>query len=331
MKKQLLNNIFKHFASLADPVKKRADYLVSPDDGERNRIIGYFLSDNINVFIFNIDHGTVPDHGLKQRNDGRYLRVNCCRKGGCEFTKNGEIYRLSAGETLMDYNDGNDGEFAFTADEYVGVEVIMQVDKVLEDHPVLAALKRSVKSMSLPDHAMVIDSFYYVSQSEQTSRVLDEIIEYSEEKEDAEVIVVKVAELAYAVGKDLEKEKKSKTHYVSGSQKRIAEEIHEKLTYEFGEKWTVRLFADKYGLSETTIKNYFKNAFGCGFKEYQMKIRMENAALMLEKSKLSVGEISELCGYYSQAKFGAAFKKYFKSTPLEYRRLARIQSAETGK
>lgn len=326
MKKKLLINYFKSIGSSFDPVKKRSEYIVSPTDGDKNRIIGYFLSNNINVFVFNIDHGSVPDHGLEQRNDGRYLRVNCCRKGGCEFIKNGKTFHLSAGETFMDYNNGNDGVFEFTADEYVGVEVIMQVDKVLKDHPILAVLKKSVKRMSLPDHAMNINTSYFVSESEQTSRVLDELIEYSEENEDGEVIIVKVAELAYAVGKDLEREKKNKAHYVSGSQKKIAEEIHEKLTNEYGEKLTVKIFASEYGLSETTIKNYFKNVYGYGFKEYQIKVRMEKASQMLENSKMSVGEISELCGYYSQAKFGAAFKKYYKITPLEYRRLSRIQS-----
>ncbi len=326
-----LSEYFKRIGLDFDPVKKRAEYMVSPNEGDRNRVIGYYLSNNINVFVFNIDHGIVPDHGLEQRNDGRYLRVNCCRKGSCEFIRNGEKFHLSACETAMDYNMGNDGSFEFTAEEYVGVEVIMQVDKVLEDYPILAALKRSVKRMSLPDHATNINSLYFVSESDHTSRVLDEIIEYSQGNEDGEVIIVKVAELAYAVGKDLEREKKSKNRYVSGSQKRIADDIHEKLTDTFGEKWTVKYFAEKYEVSETTIKNYFKNVYGYGFKEYQTRVRMKNAAEMLAGTRMSVGDIAQMCGYYSQTKFGAAFKKYYKCTPLEYRRLARIENAESGR
>lgn len=311
-----------------NPVKKRAEFIPEPSEGSKNKVIAYFLSDSMYVFVYSIDHSSIPDHGLKLRNEGRYLRVNCCKKGNCKFTSNEQTYTLFAGETVMDYNDGNDGAFVFTADEYLGVEVIMQVDKVIHEHPIMAALKKSVKRMALPDYATKINSLYFVSESELTSRILDDIVKYAYKDTDSEVILVKVAELAYTVGKDLERQKKSKTHYISGSQKKIALEIHNNLTYDYGKKWTVKFFADKYRLSETTIKNYFHNVYGCGFKEYQIQVRMENAAEMLAGSASSIGEISLLCGYCSQAKFGAAFKKYYKVTPLEYRRLARINSIE---
>lgn len=323
-----LTNYFKRVGVDFDPVKKRAEFLPSSPENTKSRVIGYFVSDSIYVFVHCIDHGSIPDHGLELRNEGRYLRVNCCKRGSCEFMKDNQLMQLSAGETSMDYNDGNDGSFVCTAVDYLGVEVIMQVDKVIKEHPVMAALKRVVKRMALPDHATHINSLYFVSESEHTSRVLDDIIEYAVSCADSEVMMVKVAELAYAVGKDLEREKKNKTRYVSGSQKRIAQEIHDRLTNDFGEKWTIRIFADQYGLSETTIKNYFRNVYGCGFKEYQIQVRMEQAAQMLAETGRNAGEISLLCGYYSQAKFGAAFKKYHKITPLEYRRRARIRLVE---
>ena len=324
MKKKFTDYFEKNGADY-DPVKKRAEFF-SPSHNENNRIIRYFLSDSMYVFIYNINHDSIPDHGLELRNDGRYLRVNCCKKGNCRFTKNDQEMNLYAGETAMDYNDGNDGSFRFTADDYLGVEVIMQVDKVVREHSIMAALKKAVKRMALPDYAMQINSLYFVSESEHTSRILDDIIKYAYDIADSEVILVKVAELAYTVGKDLERDKKSKTHYVSGSQKKIAQEIHDRLTVEFGKKWTVKVFADHYDLSETTIKNYFRNVYGCGFREYQLRVRMENAAQMLTDTSGNIGEISLLCGYYSQAKFGAAFKKYYHITPLEYRRLARIKA-----
>lgn len=324
--KKHFTDYFERSGAIYDPVKKRAEFITDSFHEKNNKIIGYFLSESMYVFIYSIDHDSIPDHGLELRSEGRYLRVNCCRKGGCRFTKKNQEMNLYAGETAMDYNDGNDGSFMFTADEYLGVEVIMQVDKVIREHTIMAALKKAVKRMALPDYAMQINSLYFVSESEHTSRILDDIIKYAFDNADSEVILVKVAELAYTVGKDLEREKKSKTHYVSGSQKKIAQEVHDRLTYDFGKKWTVRVFADHYGLSETTIKNYFRNVYGCGFREYQLRIRMENAAKLLTASSSNIGEISSLCGYYSQAKFGAAFKKYYHTTPLEYRRLARIKA-----
>ena len=86
--------------------------------------------------------------------------------------------------------------------------------------------------------------------------------------------------------------------------------------------------AEKYGLSETTIKNYFRNVYGYGYKDYQKKVRMEKAADMLKNSKFNIDEISLKVGYLSHTKFSTAFKEYYGVTPSQYRLDNKIKKTE---
>ena len=55
---------------------------------------------------------------------------------------------------------------------------------------------------------------------------------------------------------------------------------------------------------------------------------MNRAAELLDSTQQSVSEIAELVGYTNQSKFASVFKKQFHVTPLEYRRIKRLQNAE---
>lgn len=39
-------------------------------------------------------------------------------------------------------------------------------------------------------------------------------------------------------------------------------------------RFTAKDLANEYGISETSLKNYFRSVYGCGYAEYQQKARM---------------------------------------------------------
>ena len=86
--------------------------------------------------------------------------------------------------------------------------------------------------------------------------------------------------------------------------------------------------ARQFGISDTSLKNYFRHTYGCGYREYQNRFRMRAASAYLETTDKKVVEIAQLVGYASQAKFSTAFKKFYGMTPQEYRRTKRIQEAD---
>ncbi len=321
----------KEFGAVLEPEKKRFQIKLLSPDGKENYIIGYAPSESMQIIVRDIHEKNIPDFGLRFGGTGRYLRINFCRSGKCEFQgKNGESLYLSAGEIAMDYKVDDDGSFSFITEDYLGVEIIMQVDNVITEIPTLAMLKKAIKRMSMPEYATHINTMYFVSASDDTNRTLAELIRYCFNGYDCEAMIIKTAELGHNIGTDLTTAKARIRTFATGTQAKIAEDIYQKLTRNYYQKWPVSVFAEKYGLSETTIKNYFRNVYGYGYKEYQKKIRMEKAADLLRNTKLNIDEIALKVGYLSHTKFGAAFKEYYGSTPSQYRLNSKMKEQENN-
>ena len=311
--------------------KKRVEIAVPLPDGSKRRIVGYFPSESIQIIAYDIRTKDMPDMGFEKSGTGRYLRVNCCKSGRCEFKRrDGKSAYISSGEVAMDFYIDDDGTFSLTADNYVGVQILMQVDKVITEIPTLAMLKKAIKRMDLPEYATSINSLYFVDSSEDTRNTLEKLLKYCFNDYDCEAIVIKISELGHNIGTDLIDSTPNVHTFTAPIQARIAEDVHRSLTERYGEKWTVGVFAEKYGVSVSTIKNYFRNVYGCGFKEYQVKIRMTKAAELLRDTKTEVKDIALEVGYHSRAKFGEAFNNYYGATPLEYRINANMEKAESN-
>ena len=316
--------------AVIDEEKKRVELAVPLPDGSKSRIVGYFPSKSIQIIAYDIHTGAMPDLGFEKSGTGRYLRVNCCKSGRCEFKrKDGKSAYISSGEVSMDYYIDDDGTFSLTADNYVGVEIIMQIDSVITEIPTLAMLKKAIKRMDLPEYATSINSLYFVDSSEDTKNTLDKLLKYCFNDYDCEAVIIKISELGHNIGTDLIASTPNVHAFTTPIQAYIAEDVHRSLSERYGEKWTVNVFAEKYGVSASTIKNYFRNVYGCGFKEYQVKIRMTKAAELLRDSKLEIKDIASKVGYLSRAKFGVAFNNYYGVTPFEYRCNAHIEKAES--
>lgn len=63
----------------------------------------------------------------------------------------------------------------------------------------------------------------------------------------------------------------------------------------------------------------FRELFGTGIKEYELKKRMEAAALLLQEDELTMQQITDKCGYSSQSAFVRAFKDVYGVTPGHWR------------
>lgn len=72
-------------------------------------------------------------------------------------------------------------------------------------------------------------------------------------------------------------------------------------------------------LSSGYLSRFFKEKTGKTFSEYLTGIKMEMAAALLMKAQYRTYEISDMIGYDSPRNFTRAFKKYYGTTPREYR------------
>ena len=77
--------------------------------------------------------------------------------------------------------------------------------------------------------------------------------------------------------------------------------------------------AKEINLSPTYFHKKFKESYGVTPREFLLKVRLKNARRLLLTSDLNFFEISENCGFSSQAYFNFQFKKETGLTPSEYR------------
>lgn len=85
-------------------------------------------------------------------------------------------------------------------------------------------------------------------------------------------------------------------------------------------KITLQTLADQFYLSATQCSNILKKYMEKGLNVYLMEIRINKAKDLLDKTSMSVEQISREVGYPNPKYFFRMFKQATTFTPIEYRR-----------
>jgi len=75
-------------------------------------------------------------------------------------------------------------------------------------------------------------------------------------------------------------------------------------------------------MSETKLKQLFKQTFGNSIYNYYQQARMEEAAFLLKQGKRSVAEVGYELGFSNLSHFSRLFEKYYGHTPKRFSALA---------
>ena len=113
---------------------------------------------------------------------------------------------------------------------------------------------------------------------------------------------------------------KRKTEEQDAQEERTITGIIRYLQEHLDKEISLNILADEFHLNSQYISQLFKSEIGVNFLAYLTSIRMERAKKLLLATSLSIGEISEKCGYADYRVFTKAFKKEEGSTPSQYRR-----------
>ena len=97
--------------------------------------------------------------------------------------------------------------------------------------------------------------------------------------------------------------------FYTETQVEIAKRAAQILSDDLRQHIPVRQIAERFSVSETSLKNYFRGVYGQNISTWLREIRMNEAARLLSDTKRPIAEISEQVGYSNQGKFAAVFKK----------------------
>lgn len=108
-------------------------------------------------------------------------------------------------------------------------------------------------------------------------------------------------------------------------QLKFAEQATLLLCEDLRKDWTLLELSEELGVSESSLKRYFLQLYGCSVAKYQQRVRMKKAAELLqnpENRALSILDVALEVGYENQSKFAAVFKRHYGESPLEYKKKA---------
>ena len=120
-------------------------------------------------------------------------------------------------------------------------------------------------------------------------------------------------------------QEKTLTFYTS-IQVEIAKKAEQILTADLKQHIPMKQIAQQFGVSETSLKNYFRGVYGKNVSDYLRDLRMGIAEKLLTETKLPISEIASQIGYTKQGKFAEVFRQQFQMNPLEYRRSKKLKN-----
>ncbi len=88
--------------------------------------------------------------------------------------------------------------------------------------------------------------------------------------------------------------------------------------------------AQAVGCSERRIYTIVKEQTGQTLNEYILALRMNRVGELLLNSKKSTDEIATQCGYQVESTFYRAFKRYYGTTPAQFRKLGGVSPQPGG-
>lgn len=109
----------------------------------------------------------------------------------------------------------------------------------------------------------------------------------------------------------------------SARERREREEIRALRTYvqeHCGEVMTLAKAARIVGMNPTYVSSFFKKETGENFKDYVLRVKMQEALRMLLAGSHRIYEIAYSLGYSEPGHFATAFKRHFGRAPADVRR-----------
>lgn len=139
-----------------------------------------------------------------------------------------------------------------------------------------------------------------------------------------EMVAMDVCRLLYLLQARLGSGEQRRVFYPA-AQVDIARRTMELLTGDLSRRHAAAELAAGFGISESSLKNYFRGVFGRGYGECLNELRMQKAAELLRSRDMRVAAVADAVGYATRSRFARAFRAYYGDAPMEYARKKRLE------
>ena len=229
---------------------------------------------------------------------------------------------MEPGNLSVDVRKAQDS-FQFPCGHYHGVELLFHSSTLNRDAPeLLKTVEVDGKQAQL---RFCKDAQSYVVRADDRLRKLFEDMGNAPPECRTPYLQIKVTELLLLLCKSDMSEKINESSFMTMGQVQIAKQVMEIISADLSKHYSIENLAAPFGISPSSLKNYFQGVYGKNISTWLREARMSAASMALRESNQPVAEIAAKVGYENASKFSAAFKSFLGETPLEYRRQSRCE------
>jgi AraC-like DNA-binding protein len=161
--------------------------------------------------------------------------------------------------------------------------------------------------------------FFHENMSADAKNILKQLSAINEQDELSTLYYkIKVQELLYGLFSKLLARERSQHSIVNKSDIEKLYTIRTAILADVSMPPKLKDLAKMSGMSETKMKQLFKQVFGDTIYNYYQKTRMEEAAFLLRQAGYSVSETGYHLGFSNLSHFSRLFEKQFGLTPKKY-------------
>lgn len=265
----------------------------------------YLVSHEINGFMipFEKNFYTMPIY-----------TINYCMSGRCEFRRsNDKVSYLSPGTICIGKKE-NLSSFYYPLGHYSGYEIYFI--ESLYDNESLSFLNRFELDRAQLFERYTNDASVFIGKMGRDEDLFKNIAAH--DCHDLGRIRSKVIMLLQRLQFD-DAVVSFTPNIITPYQGQLARKAHDILIDNLSIHIPVKTISNQFGISETSLKNYFKEVYGLCISEYMTAYRMREAARLLSETDISILEIANRIGYTNQGRFAKVFQKYYRMKPLKYR------------
>lgn len=260
-------------------------------------------------------------HLAESKEIGNSLKINFCLEGRMEVRMSDNMFLfMEPGNLSIDTRKAHD-RFQFPCGHYHGVELLFhssvlstEAPKILEDFGL---------TVNQVQTRFCRDSKNYVVRADERFRQLFEAMQTAPAECKIPYLQLKLIELLLLLSASEMPKKSDESSVMTMGQVQIAKQAMEIISADLSKHYSIKSLASSFGISPSSLKNYFKGVYGKNISAWLRESRMAAASLALRESNQPVAEIAANVGYENASKFSAAFKNFLGETPLEYRRQSR--------
>lgn len=245
------------------------------------------------------------------------LLINYCISGRCELLLDDGHYIYLKEKDFCISQQMAQKEYIFPTQDYQGIKIYLDLPLLLRSCSQLLE-HFSIDPIQLEKKYCNHDQTYINKTDTPLEALFQKLWKYSEHPSLFHLQIYTLELLHDLISRELHPSKTCA--FYTKIQVDIAKQTATLLLDNLNQHIPIRQIAERFSVSETSLKNYFQGVYGKNISTWLREKRMNKAAQLLSETKLSIAVISQQVGYSNQGKFAAVFRKQFSQSPLAYRR-----------